>query len=508
MFCEKCGNVLEDENKFCSACGFPVSKVSTLTAPDTTESIRPKKRTKRKGIVWILITAVILFAGGITAFCLIGLPQLTKVRIDTRKQFSVSISGYNQYAEITYGFRFDEDFIEDIQDNSKDKLNWKNESELEELLNSIKIEASKENALQNGDQIFFTFSYDKALEEELGVHLIFNESPYLVEGLKEVTEYDPFENLTITFTGYDYYGNAEIQAPTGPYSDYVSYSISNNGELYNGETIKVSAEFDEQIALEYGFQVNQGEKEYEVSGLTPLDDSAVFSGVDLRFAGATPKILASIENLSTDPLLSQIQYQLDRKENLSEGETVVVTATLPKRSENATANRTFTKEYIVELSTQSAEVQTKYLEDMLATDTDHYTENDGDSFIGKIGTRHGYVDHTGMEYEHGLEIFLARYGYKNEMSWVWNEYEIPSGYTRFRGTLTMLEESNNQKNFDTTLEIRGDGEVLYRVILRPGFGPADLDLDVSGVSKLTISATDNTAHKGGTAFLIADARLE
>lgn len=521
MFCEKCGAQLDENSRFCVKCGSPVNNQSVEEREgdvldveqqknlENSENIPQKsKKKKAKRIIILICVLLILAVGGGFAFSFWGLPQILPVPIDTQKSFSVTVAGYNGYAELKYGFNFSEEFIESIQENSHEKLDWTNQSELEELLNSIQVEVSKESNLSNNDEITFTYNYDEELEKELGVQLIFMDTPYRVSGLKDLTTFDPFDGFELSFSGYDYYGTAEAHPKMGAYSDYVTYEISDNGGLYNGEKITVTAVFDSGVALERGFRVDQEQKEFEVSGLTALDDTVIFGGVDLRFAGATPKILATIQNMSTDPLLSQITYQMDRSENLSEGDIITVTAVLPKRNESAQVNRTFTKEFPVELSGAAAEVEPIYLEDMLAVNTDHYTENEGDSFIGKIGTRHGYIDHTGVEYEHGLEIWLARYNYREEMSWVWNEYEIPSGYTRLRGTLTMLQESGNQNNFDTTIKILGDGNELYSVILRPGFGPADLDIDISGVSHLVLSAEDNTAHKTGTAFLLGDARFE
>lgn len=531
MFCEKCGAQLDENSRFCVKCGSPVNNQSVEEREgdvldveqqknlENSENIPQKsKKKKAKRIIILICVLLILAVGGGFAFSFWGLPQILPVPIDTQKSFSVTVAGYNGYAELKYGFNFSEEFIESIQENSHEKLDWTNQSELEELLNSIQVEVSKESNLSNNDEITFTYNYDEELEKELGVQLIFMDTPYKVSGLKDLTTFDPFDGFELSFSGYDYYGTAEAHPKMGAYSDYVTYEISDNGGLYNGEKITVTAVFDSGVALERGFRVDQEQKEFEVSGLTALDDTVIFGGVDLRFAGATPKILATIQNMSTDPLLSQITYQMDRSENLSEGDIITVTAVLPKRNESAQVNRTFTKEFPVELSGAAAEVEPIYLEDMLASNTEHFiteqcTHDDcSNGFIGRIGTANGYVDYTGVEYNHGLEVCLARpvnnMWHDAECSWVWSEYEIPSGYSHFKATLTLLEDSYTKSGYDVTFKILGDGEEIFSTTLRPGFGIGNIDLNISGISCLTISVSDNFELKGETSFLLGDARFE
>lgn len=136
------------------------------------------------------------------------------------------------------------------------------------------------------------------------------------------------------------------------------------------------------------------------------------------------------------------------------------------------------------------------MEDMLAANTDHYvTDRNTSSFIGKIGTYNGNKDTSGVEYEHGLVMHLNRVSWEKEQSWVWSEYEIPAGYTHFRGVLTLLERSENKGDFDVTLQILGDDQELYSAVLRPGFGIGEINLDISGVSRLKISVIDNVGAK-------------
>lgn len=528
MFCEKCGEKLEPGGGFCPNCGAPYAAETAVSAP-AAQPIQPpapekakkakkeKKekppKKKRRGLKAIIILVlVLLLAGGGAAFYFFGLPKLLPISVDLTSRFSVSVTGFNEHATATITLGIDDKLTDSVIKASDGRLTIVDEDDLDALFASIVCTPSKTESLKNGDAITFTYSYDEALAKELDITLKLADKPYTVESLPELSAYDPFEGLEIQFTGYNYYGKAEIKNEMGAFGDYITYEISKDGELTNGDTVTVTAVFDADKALEQGFSIGDAQKTFAVSGLTEFDDAVVFSGLSLRFSGKSPKILAVVQNTSQDTLLSGIAYQLSTAENLSEGDVITVTAVLPKRNEAATASRTFTKECTVELSADNVAAgiaDVLYLEDLMAVNTEHYTGNDGDTFIGRIGTKNGYTDHTGVEYKHGIEIYLSRYWYRNEeLSWVWNEYDIPSGYTRLKGTLTLLEKSDNTGNFDTTFKILGDGEELFSVVLRPGFAPGEVDIDISGISKLTVSVADNTPHSDSTSFLLADARLE
>ena len=107
-----------------------------------------------------------------------------------------------------------------------------------------------------------------------------------------------------------------------------------------------------------------------------------------------------------------------------------------------------------------------------------------------------------------MDIWIARWNGQDEISWVWKEYSLPSGYKNLIGKLDVAEDCYNNSDFDITFEIIGNGEVLFTKVLTPGFQIVDLSIDISGVSTLRISVKDNAAKSGGTAFILGDLRIE
>ncbi|MBM6977345.1 lectin-like protein [Intestinimonas butyriciproducens] len=148
-----------------------------------------------------------------------------------------------------------------------------------------------------------------------------------------------------------------------------------------------------------------------------------------------------------------------------------------------------------------------WLDELQIVDSDRYTGNMGDSFIDKIGTRNGTIDTEGNRYSHGLEAWIARWNYKNESSWAWCTYDLNGKYDTLSGTIGILTESYNKTNFDTTLEIWGDNNLLYSLALHPNMTNQEITVNVAGVDTLKINLYDNKSVSGGTSFSLGDFRL-
>lgn len=139
--------------------------------------------------------------------------------------------------------------------------------------------------------------------------------------------------------------------------------------------------------------------------------------------------------------------------------------------------------------------------------TDRYTGNMGDSFIDQLGTRNGFKATNGKTYSSGLEIWLARWNFRSEESWVYAEYNLNRKYTDLKGTLVVLDGSYNKKDFDITVDIIGDGTVLESYNILPETKNKSVSVDVTNVKKLKIYAYDNVAKSGGTSLGFVNCKL-
>lgn len=147
-----------------------------------------------------------------------------------------------------------------------------------------------------------------------------------------------------------------------------------------------------------------------------------------------------------------------------------------------------------------------YLEDLPSVESDRYIGNQGDSFIGKIGTRTGNRGADGITYDHGLEIWIARWNFKDESSWAWAKYEIPKGMKYISGTLTYLLDSYNKSDFETVFEVYGDETLIYsQDISQENKKGISICVSIEGYSTIMIKMQDIKSVKGGTAFCFGNA---
>ena len=155
----------------------------------------------------------------------------------------------------------------------------------------------------------------------------------------------------------------------------------------------------------------------------------------------------------------------------------------------------------------SAFENVKYIENLPYLNWDRYIGNEGDSFIDKIGTRNSQTAANGTTYQHGLEIWLARWNYKQEKSWVWKTYRIPDGCTYLIGDISYIPTSYNSTDFDISLEIYGDSSLIYKKNITPNTINEELKLKVGDYSNLKIYAYDNDYKRGGTSICLGDLRF-
>lgn len=147
-----------------------------------------------------------------------------------------------------------------------------------------------------------------------------------------------------------------------------------------------------------------------------------------------------------------------------------------------------------------------YLEDLSILKKEVYTGNEGDSFVDVLGTRNGTADIHGNEYSHGLEAWIARWNYEDEKSWAYSVYKLPGDYHHFRAQAVLLS-CYNEDNFDATLKVYADEDLIGQYELTPSSIPFDIDLYFNSAESLKIYVFDNKPVSGGTSFGIVNAIL-
>lgn len=142
-------------------------------------------------------------------------------------------------------------------------------AELEECLSGS---PDRDSMLSNGDVINFEWNSDEVqrLENEHKIKLRVSNKTLTVSGLEEAKKFDPFEYLTVDFTGASTNGVVKLNSSL-PVKD-IGFTADRCSGLSNGESIVVrfGSGSEEEIKAEcfaQGYVSTCFEKEYIVNGL-------------------------------------------------------------------------------------------------------------------------------------------------------------------------------------------------------------------------------------------------
>lgn len=129
---------------------------------------------------------------------------------------------------------------------------------------------SQYDKLSNGDVITVTWESDEdKYLSAFDVELSYDDFEYTVEGLNEVSTFDAFSSVDVTFEGISPNGYAKVSIADDSDFDRYDFSIDKSSELSNGDTVKVT--ISEDAVLEhieqYGSAPTVSEKTYTVSNL-------------------------------------------------------------------------------------------------------------------------------------------------------------------------------------------------------------------------------------------------
>ena len=319
MFCPNCGKQLPDDSTFCEHCGTKIEAEQlqgapsapaqspvqpSVQAPVPSQPAQPspltefvKNNKKMVGIgagVLVLLIAVVAFIA--------TRPQ--KVKLED--YVSVTFSGYDTMGNATYTFdveAFCKEYAGKIEYQTPALGESMDDQAICQMLlqDCVSGSLNKNQELANGDEVTYEWNCDdKTALEKYDVKLSYDDMKFTVEGLEEVQEVDPFENVKLEYTGTAPNGRVEVVCDsTEDWAQALVYSADPYRDLDNGDTVTVSIAQDdmgdewERVFLEnYGVKFTATEKEYTVDGLgsylTKLEqvDSATLEEMKSRGADA------------------------------------------------------------------------------------------------------------------------------------------------------------------------------------------------------------------------------
>lgn len=203
-----------------------------------------------------------------------------KETIDLNRYVSLSASGYDGYGKAEVNL--DREALEsDISacllaegaidaGEGKSRLeSFRSYEHYEEIMEAVSWSLDREEDLSNGDTITLTMSYEPADPAGYGVALQGEPLLYTVKGLSDITQVDPFENLTVTADGIGPEGMLHME-----WDDSFPWTCraSSDRGLSNGDEVLIRAILDDgmderALAGGWGYALTRTEMTYRVDGL-------------------------------------------------------------------------------------------------------------------------------------------------------------------------------------------------------------------------------------------------
>ena len=391
-----------------------------------------------------VIAAVVLGLVLVIVIAAVSAAQAKVVNLN--KYAKIEITGYDGYGEARLVFDTDgitKDYGKKMQGTVSYFTDYFDPGE---MFRSDCVDGSfdRESGLKNGDRISFRWKCrDGFAEQHYGLKLKYKDMRVTVKGLDKVDSFDPFSDLSVSFSGYNGYGSAEFEngARSGPASELLFYTDAGD-LLSNGDIVTVSVqtgwydagEFAKRMLDTYGVVPASLSREYTVSGLEEGQKVNLFDHIKVSISGVSGDAGISVEIDRSQPYMQNIIARADREWPLSSGD--VITLSLYGRSYDtarlgAELARKFgvipervEKKYIIseldEYITDASQISASSLETICAQMNDIITAN----FAG-MGT--GVVLDS-AEYVGCYVLTKKDFSYRADANYLIPVYHV-SGYT-------------------------------------------------------------------------------
>lgn len=283
MRCKNCGSMNADGAKFCESCGAALESVNKQQSQSNTESKvsnptgspgSPKKLPKN--IIFGAVGAVaVLFIIVIVAFAM----NSSKV-IDLNKYISFESSGYDGYGKASISVDWDKlekDYGKKVKYSSKGKKEYgvltyafEPMSVLRDAVSGISLDKSEK--LSNGDKVKYTWKVSDDTTKSINYKLKYKDGEFEIKKLNELSKFDPFKDVKVSFSGIAPNGKAEIAyIGGGDILHEYNFKLDKFDKLKNNDTVTVSLNLDEDqiasMADRYGRIPEKMSQTYTVSGL-------------------------------------------------------------------------------------------------------------------------------------------------------------------------------------------------------------------------------------------------
>jgi hypothetical protein len=198
----------------------------------------------QKLVVLVLSIALIVGVAGCSK-------KAKEVEVDLSEYIDLTIEGRDGDGDASFVFDY-ETLIEDLLDH-EDLGDFfdDEEDDLTDFLEDMTIELSSTYYLSNGDVLTYEVDYDEDDAEDLKL-VILDLEDVTVEGLEVAKDYNPFEDLTVSFTGISPLIEVDLDYNCSLDTMFYAYFETDKDYYAKGEPVIITMEYDDYDA-EYAF---------------------------------------------------------------------------------------------------------------------------------------------------------------------------------------------------------------------------------------------------------------
>ena len=283
MRCKNCGSMNADGAKFCESCGAALESVNKQQSQSNTES-KVSNPTGSPGSLKKLPKNIIFGAAGAVAvlfiIVIVAFAMNSGKVIDLNKYISFESSGYDGYGKASISVDWDKlekDYGKKVKYSSKGKKEYgvltyafEPMSVLRDAVSEISLDKSER--LSNGDKVKYTWKVSDDTTKSINYKLKYKDGEFEIKKLNELSKFDPFEDVNVSFSGIAPNGKAEIAySGGGDILHEYNFKLDKFDKLKNNDTVTVSLNLDEDqiasMADRYGRIPEKMSQTYTVSGL-------------------------------------------------------------------------------------------------------------------------------------------------------------------------------------------------------------------------------------------------
>lgn len=133
----------------------------------------------------------------------------------------------------------------------------------------IDYDLDKTSGLSNGDTVTVNFEYDNDAAAQYKIEYVCESKEYTVEGLKETKKIDPFEGVTVEFSGTSPNVSAKVvNNSKDEVYENIYYDLSKSYDIKIGDTITVTVSNDPENFVEaYGCVFTSTTKDFKCTAV-------------------------------------------------------------------------------------------------------------------------------------------------------------------------------------------------------------------------------------------------